>query len=429
MASGCYTLCDSDNCKLNMAEEFHRIRRLPPYVFAEVNAAKARARAEGQDIIDLGMGNPDSATPPHIVAKLVETVQDPRTHRYSSSKGIPGLRRALAAYYQRRFDVALDPETEIIATLGSKEGLANLASAITSPGDTILVPNPSYPIHQFGFIIAGASVRSVPAKPGPDLLAALDRAVRHSVPKPTALIVNFPSNPTAWLADLDFYREIVAFARRHEIWVLSDLAYAEIYFGSLVPPSILQVPGAKEIAVEFTSMSKTYSMPGWRIGFAAGNPRLVAALARMKSYLDYGAFTPIQVAAVAALNGPQDCVADVRALYKDRRDVLIRGLAQAGWDIPNPEGSMFAWAPIPPRYAHLGSVAFAKLLLERAQVAVAPGLGFGEHGDTHVRIGLVENTHRLRQAIRNIRGFLAADSNVAAPLMAPGLATVGVAAS
>jgi alanine-synthesizing transaminase len=398
-----------------MTDEFHRIRRLPPYVFAEVNAAKARARSEGQDIIDLGMGNPDSPTPPHIVAKLVETVQDPRTHRYSTSKGIAGLRRALAGYYRRRFDVALDPETEVIATLGSKEGLANLASAITSPGDTILVPNPSYPIHQFGFIIAGASVRSVPAKPGPDMLASLERAVRHSVPKPTALIVNFPSNPTAWLADLDFYRDIVAFARRHEIWVLSDLAYAEIYFGDLVPPSILQVPGGKDIAVEFTSMSKTYSMPGWRIGFAAGNPRLVAALARMKSYLDYGAFTPIQVAAVAALNGPQDCVAEMRALYKERRDVLIRGLAQAGWDIPSPEGSMFAWAPIPPRYAHLGSVEFAKLLLERAQVAVAPGLGFGEYGDTHVRIGLVENTHRLRQAIRNIRAFLAADSNIADP--------------
>jgi alanine-synthesizing transaminase len=404
-----------------MAEEFHRIRRLPPYVFAEVNAAKARARADGQDIIDLGMGNPDSATPPHIVAKLVETVQDPRTHRYSTSKGILGLRRALAAYYQRRFDVALDPESEVIATLGSKEGLANLASAITSPGDTILVPNPSYPIHQFGFIIAGASVRSVPAAPGPDMLASLERAVRHSVPKPTALIVNFPSNPTAWLADLDFYRDIVAFARRHDIWVLSDLAYAEIYFGDLVPPSILQVPGAKDIAVEFTSMSKTYSMPGWRIGFAAGNPRLVGALARMKSYLDYGAFTPIQVAAVAALNGPQDCVADMRALYKERRDVLIRGLAQAGWNIPSPQGSMFAWAPIPPRYAHLGSVGFAKLLMERAQVAVAPGLGFGEYGDSHVRIGLVENTHRLRQAIRNIRAFLHADSNVAAP---PALAAV-----
>jgi len=402
-----------------VTEEFHRIRRLPPYVFAEVNAAKARARAEGQDIIDLGMGNPDSATPPHIVAKLIETVQDPRTHRYSTSKGITGLRRALAAYYARRFDVGLDPETEIIATLGSKEGLANLASAITSPGDTILVPNPSYPIHQFGFIIAGASVRSVPAKPGPDMLASLERAVKHSVPKPTALIVNFPSNPTAWLADLDFYKDIVAFAKRHEIWVLSDLAYAEIYFGDLVPPSILQVPGAKDIAVEFTSMSKTYSMPGWRIGFAAGNPRLVAALARMKSYLDYGAFTPIQVAAVAALNGPQDCVTEMRALYKERRDVLIRGLAQAGWEVPSPEGSMFAWAPIPPKYAHLGSVEFSKLLMQRAQVAVAPGLGFGEYGDGHVRIGLVENPHRLRQAIRSIRAFLQADSNQAeAPLAA-----------
>ena len=298
-------------------------------------------------------------------------------------------------------------------TLGSKEGLANLASAITSPGDTILVPNPSYPIHQFGFIIAGASVRSIPAQPGEAMLRALETAVRHSVPKPTALIVNFPSNPTAYLADLDFYRELVAFARRHEVWILSDLAYAEIYFEAVPPPSILQVPGAKEIAVEFTSMSKTYSMPGWRIGFAAGNPRLIAALARMKSYLDYGAFTPIQVAATAALNGPQDCVVQMRELYRERRDVLIRGLDQAGWPVPSPAGSMFAWAPIPPRYAHLGSVEFAKLLLARAQVAVAPGLGFGEHGDGHVRIGLVENTQRLRQAIRNIRGFLNADSNLA----------------
>jgi alanine-synthesizing transaminase len=396
-----------------MTEEFHRIRRLPPYVFAEVNAAKARARGEGQDIIDLGMGNPDSPTPPHIVAKLVETVADPRTHRYSTSKGILGLRRALAGYYQRRFDVKLDPETEIVATLGSKEGLANLAAAITSPGDTILVPNPSYPIHQFGFIIAGASVRSIPAMPGEAMLRALDSAVRHSVPKPTALIVNFPSNPTAFLAGLDFYREVVAFARKHEVWVLSDLAYAEIYFGEAPPPSILQVPGAREIAVEFTSMSKTYSMPGWRIGFAAGNTRLVAALTRMKSYLDYGAFTPIQVAAVAALNGPQDCVSQMRDLYRERRDVLIRGLAQAGWQVPSPEGSMFAWAPIPPRFAHLGSVEFAKLLLARAQVAVAPGLGFGEHGEGFVRIGLVENPQRLRQAIRNIRAFLLADSNIA----------------
>ncbi|MGI4954498.1 MAG: LL-diaminopimelate aminotransferase [Janthinobacterium lividum] len=397
-----------------MSQEFHRIRRMPPYVFAEVNTAKARARSEGEDIIDLGMGNPDGGTPAHIVAKLVEAVQDPRTHRYSTSKGIPGLRRALAGYYERRFDVKLDPETEVVATLGSKEGLANLAAAITSPGDTILVPNPSYPIHQFGFIIAGASVRSVPATPDGAMLEALDRAVRHSVPKPTALIVNFPSNPTAYLADLHFYKEIVAFCRKHEIYILSDLAYAEIYFGDTPPPSILQVPGAKDITVEFTSLSKTYSMPGWRMGFAAGNARLIAALTRMKSYLDYGAFTPIQVAATAALNGPQDCVAEMRALYKERRDVLVSGLVQAGWAMPSPEGSMFAWAPIPERYAHLGSVEFSKMLLARAKVAVAPGIGFGEYGDSHVRIALVENTQRLRQAVRNIRGFLAADSNVAA---------------
>jgi alanine-synthesizing transaminase len=393
--------------------EFHRIRRLPPYVFAEVNSAKAKARTAGEDIIDLGMGNPDSPTPRHIVEKLIETVQDPRSHRYSVSAGIPGLRRALATYYQRRFDVGLDAETEVVATLGSKEGLANLASAITSPGDTILVPNPSYPIHQFGFIIAGAGVRSIPATPDDEMLRALDRAVRHSVPKPTALIVNFPSNPTAHMADLDFYREIVAFARRHEIWVMSDLAYAEIYFDDKPPPSILQVPGAKDIAVEFTSLSKTYSMPGWRMGFAAGNPRLINALTRMKSYLDYGAFTPIQVAAVAALTGPQECVAEMRALYKERRDVLIKGLLAAGWDMPMPDGSMFAWAPIPPRYASLGSVEFSKLLLARAKVAVSPGLGFGEMGDGHVRIALVENNHRLRQAVRNIRAFLQAGSNVA----------------
>ncbi|MBU6499909.1 MAG: LL-diaminopimelate aminotransferase [Rhodospirillales bacterium] len=393
-----------------MPEEFHRIRRLPPYVFAEVNKAKAAARSAGEDIIDLGMGNPDSPTPPHIVAKLVEAVQDPRTHRYSTSRGIPGLRRALATYYGNRFGVKLDPESEVIATLGSKEGLANLAAAITSPGDTILVPNPSYPIHQFGFIIAGASVRSVPATPDDDMLAALDRAVRHSVPKPTALIVNFPSNPTAYLADLNFYRKIVAFCRTHEIWVMSDLAYAEIYFGNEPPPSILQVDGAKDIAVEFTSLSKTYSMPGWRMGFAAGNPHLITALTRMKSYLDYGAFTPIQVAATAALTGPQDCVQAMRDLYRERRDVLVPGLRAAGWDMPMPDGSMFAWAPIPPRFAHMGSVAFSKLLLARAKVAVAPGIGFGEHGDGHVRIALVENNHRLRQALRNIRTFLATDN-------------------
>jgi alanine-synthesizing transaminase len=394
-----------------MTEEFHRIRRLPPYVFAEVNKAKALARAAGADIIDLGMGNPDSATPPHIVAKLVEAVQDPRTHRYSVSRGITGLRRALAGYYQRRFGVTLDPETEVIATLGSKEGLANLAAAITSPGDTIMVPNPSYPIHQFGFIIAGAAVRSIPATPDDEMLRAIDRAVRHSVPKPTALIVNFPSNPTAHLASLDFYKELVKLARQHEFFILSDLAYAELYFDGEPPPSVLQVEGAKEVTVEFTSLSKTYSMPGWRMGFAAGNQRLVTALMRMKSYLDYGAFTPIQVAAVTALNGPQDCVEAARHLYRERRDVLIPGLASAGWQVPSPAGSMFAWAPIPPRYAHMGSLDFSKLLLERAQVAVAPGIGFGEHGDGHVRIALVENTQRLRQAARNIRAFLQQDGN------------------
>lgn len=395
--------------------EFYRIRRLPPYVFAEVNTAKAKARAAGEDIIDLGMGNPDSPTPPHIVAKLIETVQDPRSHRYALSKGIPGLRKALANYYARRFDVALDPETEVVATLGSKEGLANLAAAITSPGDTVLVPNPSYPIHQFGFIIAGAAVRSIPATPDDEMLRALDRAVRHSVPKPTALVVNYPSNPTAYVADLNFYREVVAFARKHDIWVLSDLAYAEIYFGDRVPPSILQVPGARDVAVEFTSMSKTYSMPGWRVGFAAGNPRLIAALTRIKSYLDYGAFTPIQVAAVTALSGPQDCVEQARATYRERRDVLIKGLASSGWDVPSPEGSMFAWAPIPPRYASLGSVEFSKLLLRRAKVAVAPGLGFGEHGEGFVRIALVENTHRLGQAIRSIKAFMQAGPDEPSP--------------
>ncbi|MXV45083.1 LL-diaminopimelate aminotransferase [Saccharibacter sp. 17.LH.SD] len=389
-----------------MTEEFHRIRRLPPYVFAEVNKAKAAARAAGEDIVDLGMGNPDSAPPQHVIDKLRETVGNPRAHGYSVSRGIPGLRKAQAAYYARRFGVELDPETEIIATLGSKEGLANLASAITSPGDTILVPNPSYPIHQFGFIIAGASVRSIPAEPGEAMLEALYRAVKHSVPKPTALIINFPSNPTAMQATEAFYRDIVAFARRENIWILSDLAYAEIYFGETPPPSILAVPGAKDIAVEFTSMSKTYSMAGWRIGFAAGNKRLIQALTRIKSYLDYGAFTPVQVAAVAALNGPQDYIEEMRALYKGRRDVLINGLHAAGWNVPSPESSMFAWAPIPEKFAHLGSVEFSKMLLKEAKVAVAPGIGFGEQGDNFVRIGLVENTHRLRQAIRSIKAFL-----------------------
>ena len=393
-------------------QEFHRIKRLPPYVFAEVNAMKARARAAGEDIIDFGMGNPDQPTPDHIVEKLCEAARNPRAHRYSTSKGIPGLRRAQAAYYERRFGVTLDPETEVIVTLGSKEGLANLASAITSPGDVILSPNPSYPIHAFGFIIVGGSIRSLPAEPGPELLEALDRAVRHSVPKPLALVINYPSNPTAYVADLDFYGQVVDFCRHHGIYVLSDIAYSEIYFDDNPPPSILQVPGARDIAVEFTSLSKTYNMPGWRIGFACGNKKLVAALARVKSYLDYGAFTPIQVAATAALNGPQNCVDEIRAMYRDRRDVLIEGLAQAGWDVPSPPATMFCWAPIPSAFRHLGSIEFSKLLLTEAKVAVAPGLGFGEYGDGHVRIGLVENKHRIRQAVRNIKTFLSSYDKV-----------------
>jgi len=394
-----------------MDQEFHRIKRLPPYVFAEVNAMKAKARAAGEDVIDLGMGNPDLGTPPHIVAKLVEAVQDVRTHRYSNSRGIPGLRKAISSYYQRRFNVAIDPESEAIVTIGSKEGLANLAQAITSPGDIILVPNPSYPIHPFGFIIAGASIRSIPMTEGTDFLVALERAVKHSVPKPTCLVLNYPSNPTAEVVGLDFYAPIVEFCRRHEIYIVSDLAYAEIYFDNNPPPSILQIPGARDVAIEFTSMSKTYSMAGWRIGFGVGNKRLISALGRIKSYLDYGAFTPIQVAAAAALNGPQDCVEDVRRIYRERRDVLIEGLNQANWQIPVPEATMFAWAPLPKPYAHLGSLAFSKLLLQHAKVAVSPGIGFGEYGDTHVRIAIVENKQRIRQATRNMKSFIAnADS-------------------
>ncbi|MCE2509870.1 MAG: LL-diaminopimelate aminotransferase [Alphaproteobacteria bacterium] len=390
-----------------MEQEFHRIRRLPPYVFAEVNAMKARARAAGEDIIDFGMGNPDRPTPQHIVDKLVETVQDPKTHRYSNSRGIPGLRKALANYYARRFNVSVDPETETIVTIGSKEGLANLAQAITSPGDIVLVPNPSYPIHPYGFIIAGAAIRHIPL--GPDInefLKGLERALRHSVPPPTALVLNFPSNPTTQVVDLDFYGEVVDFCRRHQIYILSDLAYAEIYFESGPPPSILQVPGAKDIAVEFTSLSKTYNMPGWRIGFATGNPKLIGALARIKSYVDYGAFTPIQVAAVAALNGPQDCVEEIRQIYRERRDILVHGLQAAGWNVPSPPATMFVWAPLPAPFAHLGSLAFSKLLLQEAKVAVSPGLGFGEYGEGHVRLAVVENAHRTRQAVRNIKAFI-----------------------
>jgi alanine-synthesizing transaminase len=387
-------------------EEFHRIRRLPPYVFEQVNRAKAAARNAGADIIDLGMGNPDLPAPAHVVEKMRETVGKPRTDRYSASKGIPGLRRAQAAYYARRFGVKLNPDTQVVTTLGSKEGFANVAQAITAPGDVVLVPNPSYPIHAFGFLMAGGVIRSVPSDPTPAFFEALERACMHSIPKPLALVVCYPANPTAYVADLDFYRDVIAFAKKHNLIVLSDLAYAEVYFDGNPPPSILQVPGAMDVAVEFTSMSKTYSMPGWRIGFAVGNERIIAALARVKSYLDYGAFTPIQVAATAALNGPDDCIVEMRETYKRRRDVLVESFGRAGWDIPPPRASMFAWAPLPEPFRELGTVEFSTLLIEKAELAVSPGIGFGEHGEGFVRIALVENEQRIRQAARNLRRFL-----------------------
>jgi alanine-synthesizing transaminase len=394
-------------------EEFHRVKRLPPYVFAEVNRLKAAARARGADIVDLGMGNPDMPTPQHIVDKLCETVAKPRTNRYSASKGIPGLRKAQAAYYGRRFGVKLDPETQVVATLGSKEGFANMAQAISAPGDVILVPSPTYPIHEFGFIISGAAIRNISTTGGgstdplAEFLRGVERAVRHSIPKPLAVVLSYPSNPTAQTADIAFYVDAVQLAKRLGLIILSDVAYAEIYFDNNPPPSVLQVPGAMDLAVEFTSLSKTYSMPGWRMGFAVGNERLIAALARVKSYLDYGAFTPVQVAAAAALNGPQDCVEEIRKIYKARRDCLLECFGRAGWTIPAPAASMFAWAPIPEPFRELGSVEFAKMLIDEADVAVSPGLGFGEYGEGYVRIALVENEHRIRQAARSIKKFLA----------------------
>jgi alanine-synthesizing transaminase len=387
-------------------DEFYRIRRLPPYVFEQVNRAKAIARNAGADIIDLGMGNPDLPAPDHVIEKMKETLGKPRTDRYSSSKGIPGLRRAQAAYYARRFGVKLNPDTQVVATLGSKEGFANVAQAITAPGDVVLVPDPSYPIHAFGFLMAGGVIRSVPSDPTPSFFATLERAITHSIPKPIAVVVCYPSNPTAHVADLDFYKELVPFAKKHGIYVLSDLAYAEVYFDGHPPPSVLQVPGAIDVCVEFTSMSKTFSMPGWRMGFAVGNERIIAALARVKSYLDYGAFTPVQVAATAALNGPEECIAEMRDTYKRRRDVLVESFGRAGWPIPAPRASMFAWSPIPEPFASMGSVEFSKLLVEKAEVAVSPGTGFGERGEGYVRIALVENEQRIRQAARNIRRFL-----------------------
>jgi alanine-synthesizing transaminase len=388
------------------ADQFYRIKRLPPYVFSVVNEQKARDRAAGKDIIDLGMGNPDTPVPAHITEKLREAVLHPKAHGYSMSRGIKGLRKAQAGYYQRRFGVELDPEKEIVVTIGSKEGLANLLSAITGPGDVVMVPNPSYPIHPYGSLIAGASVWHLPNATSDLFFDQLHRAIKHCQPKPTALILNFPCNPTTEVVDVSFYEQVVDICRQHGIWILSDLAYCEIYFDGTPPPSILEVKGAKEIAIEFTSMSKTYSMAGWRVGFAAGNPTLIAALTRIKSYLDYGAFTPIQVAATAAINGSQECVEQLRQMYKERRDVLIDGLHQAGWNITPPAASMFIWAPLPEQYQQVGSLAFSQALIQHAEVAVAPGVGFGEYGDSHVRIALVENKQRLRQAIRNIKQFL-----------------------
>jgi alanine-synthesizing transaminase len=389
-----------------MEDEFYRIKRLPPYVIAEVNAMRHAARQAGKDIIDLGMGNPDLPPPQHVLDKLCEVTQKPDSHGYSQSKGIPGLRRAQANYYANRFNVELDPESEVVVTMGSKEGLASLATAITAPGDVVLAPNPSYPIHTFGFIIAGATIRSVPTTPDENYWRSLDRAMAFTVPRPSILIVNYPSNPTAETVDLAFYERLVAWAKENKVWILSDLAYSELYFDGNPTRSILEVPGAKDVAVEFTSMSKTYSMAGWRIGFAVGNQKLIAALTRVKSYLDYGAFTPIQAAACAALNGPQDIVERNRQLYQKRRDVMVEAFGRAGWDIPPPKASMFAWAPLPPALKEMGSLEFSKQLLTHAEVAVAPGVGYGEDGEGFVRIAMVENEQRLRQAARNVKRYL-----------------------
>ncbi len=392
-----------------MQQDFYRIGRLPPYVFAEVNKIKAAARAAGRDVIDFGMGNPDSTPPAHVIEKLRETLKDPKVHRYSLSRGIQGLRKAQAAYYARRFGVDVDPESEVVVTIGSKEGLANLAQAITGIGDRFIVPDPSYPIHVWGFVIAGAEVVSVPNSTGEDFFAAVEAIFNDGKRKPVALIVNYPCNPTAQSASLEFYERVIELCRAHQVYVISDLAYCELYYDGNPPPSILQVKGAKDIAVEFTTISKTYSMAGWRIGFAVGNKTLISALTKIKSYLDYGTFLPVQVAAAAAINGSQDYVVNLRAMYKERRDILAEGLIDAGWDVIVPEASMFLWAAIPEAYRELGCLEFSKLLLQHADVAVAPGIGFGAGGEGFVRIALVENKHRIRQAVRNIKQFLAED--------------------
>jgi alanine-synthesizing transaminase len=394
-------------------DDFPRIKRLPPYVFSIVNDLKAKARARGEDVIDFGMGNPDQPTPPHIVEKLVEVARRGDTHRYSVSKGIPRLRRAICHWYKDNYDVDLDPETESIVTIGSKEGLAHLALATLGPGDAVLVPNPAYPIHPYGCVIAGADIRHVPLTPDVDFFAELERGIQESWPRPKMLILNFPANPTTQCVDLEFFERVVAIAREHKIWVVHDLAYAEIVFDGYKAPSILQVPGAKDLAVEFYTLSKSYNMPGWRVGFMCGNPTLVAALGRIKSYLDYGTFTPIQVAAIAALEGPQDCVEEIRQLYLSRRDVLCDGLNALGWEVEKPKATMFVWAPIPEPYREMGSLEFCKKLLRDAKVAVSPGIGFGSQGDTHVRFGLIENEHRTRQALRGIKAMFREDQRAA----------------
>jgi len=384
-------------------EDFPRMKRLPPYVFSITDALKKNARAKGEDIIDFGMGNPDQPTPQHIVEKMIEAVQRGDTHRYSQSKGIPRLRRAICNWYKGRFDVDVDPESEAIVTLGSKEGIAHLAMAVLSSGDTVLVPNPSYPVHPYGSVLADADVRHVPMTPDVDFFTELEKAITTTWPKPKMLIINFPGNPTAQCVELDFFEKVVAMAKEHSIWVIQDIAYADIVFDGYKAPSILQVPGAKDVAVEFFTMSKSYNMPGWRIGFCVGNPVLVGALAKIKSYLDYGMFTPVQVAAIAALEGDQSCVTEICEMYRKRRNVLCDGLNALGWPVERPKATMFVWAKIPPQFAHLGSLEFSKLLLQVAKVAVSPGIGFGQYGDDHVRFALIENEHRTRQALRGLR--------------------------
>ncbi len=394
---------------MNPTDQFPRIQRLPPYVFNIVNELKAQARKRGEDIIDFGMGNPDQPTPAHIVDKMIEAAQRSDTHRYSVSKGIPRLRKAICTWYKRRYGVTLNSEKEAIVTIGSKEGLSHLALATVEKGDAVLVPNPSYPIHTYGFVIAGADIRHVPLVPGGDFFAELEKAIKNSWPKPKMLVLNFPGNPTAQCVELDFFEKVIAIAKEHGIWVIHDLAYADIVFDGYVAPSILQVPGAKDIAVEFYTLSKSYNMPGWRVGFMVGNSTLVGALARLKSYFDYGTFTPIQVASILALEGPQDCVEEIRVMYQKRRDVLCHGLHAAGWMVDVPKATMFVWAKIPLQYREMRSLEFCKKLLTEAQVAVSPGIGFGEYGDEYVRFSLIENEHRTRQAVRSIKDMIRRD--------------------